>query len=137
MTEKPPDDEDEEVQQIKDFLRYNYLLDQTSTALTSASSVIAQTDNHPHLTSLVTPSFEPALSVDSTEHFITPQHPLPYATGPCSSLGPGRFSPLNATPKTTDFLHQHLAGLNDNNSAHFHLDSAYMLVSAGQLMHPK
>ena len=142
MAEKAPDDEDEEIQQFKDFLCQEHRLSQSAAILASGvSGALGHIDNHPHLTPLEAPALEVALPVDSTEQPTTPQRSLLSTTSPCASLQPCGLSAFTTSAETSGFLgggSQHPPGANDKPvAANVHLDSAYMLVSAGQLLHPK
>lgn len=124
--EKKPDDEDEEVQHLIEFLRQDHLPERPS-----AMAAHAHTDNQPHLTPLeVLPE-----ATGSAEHVDAASHP------PISSLNSYLQPSEPSSTETSVVLCKHglhhthcLAGAN---VARVHVDSAFMLVSAGQFLHPK
>ncbi|CDS37215.1 tyrosine protein kinase transmembrane receptor [Echinococcus multilocularis] len=122
--EKAPDDEDEEVQHLVEFLRQNHLHEQPS-----AVGVLSHTDNQPHLTPLGVLSE----AIGSAEHADadTASHP------PISYLQPNEPSSTAASIVLCRHGLHHTHCLAGANVARVHLDSAFMLVSAGQFMHPK
>ncbi|KAL5108218.1 Tyrosine-protein kinase transmembrane receptor Ror2 [Taenia crassiceps] len=124
--EKTLDDEDEEVQHLIEFLRQDHPPERPP-----AMVVHSHAENQPHLTPLeALPK-----TTDSAEHVDTASHP------PISSLN-SYLQPSDSSSAETSVVlckhglhHTHcLAGAN---VARVHLDSAFMLVPAGQFMHPK
>ncbi|VDK21704.1 unnamed protein product [Taenia asiatica] len=123
---KKPDDEDEEVQHLIEFLRQGHLPERPPAVVAHAHA-----DNQPHLTPLETlPK-----AAGSAEHVDAASHP------PISSLN-SYLQPSEPSSTETSIVlckhglhHTHcLAGAN---VVRVHLDNAFMLVSAGQFMHPK
>eukprot|EP00108_Taenia_solium_P002918 TsM_001209500 transcript=TsM_001209500 gene=TsM_001209500 len=123
---KKPDDEDEEVQHLIEFLRQGHLPERPPAMVAHAHA-----DNQPHLTPLETlPK-----AAGSAKHIDAASHP------PISSLN-SYLQPSEPSSTETSIVlckhglhHTHcLAGAN---VVRIHLDNAFMLVSAGQFMHPK
>ncbi|KAM7541751.1 hypothetical protein Aperf_G00000011060 [Anoplocephala perfoliata] len=108
-----PDDEDEEVHHFRAYLNQDHRSDRSVVGLT-------QMDNQPHLMSFDSENGEKGETVE----------------GPFSTLGSRRSSlqPQSLGPGGNS---SSLEVFDEEQNRNVRLDSAFMLVSAGQLIHPK